>query len=296
MSFSRGTYTTSTPVQPPPSRGLYPSLNVQTPVTPTPSNPPSQQQAPLQQKPPPRPASVPLSFGGGLSHSASAPTLSQAFQNAPSQQQPFSPAPQPPLTTFDLSGNSSFAAQQGLQWGGGQLGGHGLTRSHSQQFIPQPLGGAAANPLGERRYLPSHLRPYSPERSSPLAKEQVIRKEPVPSPKEKRRVSFGSVTTFGHPSTANFGGAGFGTPKYVSPSFKKGCFNVVGTTENQSRGETKMIYPHRHQSMTSNVHPPSPRQNKTPLPVPRLHRPTLFPPCLDPPPSLHLNASIPPLS
>ena len=54
---------------------------------------------------------------------------------------------------------------------------------------------------------------YSPERSSPLAKESVTR-EAMPSPKEKRRVSFGSVSTFGTPSTANFGGAGFGTPKY----------------------------------------------------------------------------------
>ena len=240
MSFSRGSFTTSTPVQQPSRSSLYPSLNLQTPATPTPSNPPSQQQQqqqqyqPLQQKPPPRPASVPLSFGGGLSHSASTPSLSQAFQNnvptAQQQQdpfsgtqQPFSPAPQPPLTTFDLSGSSPFVAKQGLQWGGGagQLGGHGLTRSHSQQFMPQPLGGGGAagggNPLvGERRYLPSHLRSYSPERSSPLAKEQVTR-DPMPSPKEKRRVSFGSVTTFGHPSTSNFGGAGFGTPKYTLP-------------------------------------------------------------------------------
>src|SRR5271169_1000692 len=129
MSFSRGsTFATSTPVQQPPYRSLYPSLNLQTPVTPKPSNPPSQHLQPtLQQKPPPRPASVPLSFGGGLSHSASTPSLSQAFQNhvppqqqqqqqAPfSTQQPFSPAPQPPLTTFDLSGNSPFAAKQGLQ-------------------------------------------------------------------------------------------------------------------------------------------------------------------------------------
>jgi hypothetical protein len=38
----------------------------------------------------------------------------------------------------------------------------------------------------------------------------------MPSPKEKRRVSFGSVTTFGNPSNANFGGSGFGTPKYTS--------------------------------------------------------------------------------
>ena len=169
MSFGRSsTFTTSTPVQNPPSRSLYPSLNLQTPATPTPSNPPSQHQQPLQQKPPPRPASVPLSFGGGLSHSASTPALSQTFQNnIPAQQQqhqqqdpfgaqqPFSPAPQPPLTTFDLGGNTPFAAKQGLQWGGGggQLGGHGLTRSHSQQFMPQPLGGAAGgaggNPLVE---------------------------------------------------------------------------------------------------------------------------------------------------
>src|SRR5271170_1077969 len=123
MSFSRGsTFATSTPVQQPPSRSLYPSLNLQTPVTPTPSNPPSQHLQPtLQQKPPPRPASVPLSFGGGLSHSASTPSLSQAFQHVPTQQQqepfgvpqqPFSPAPQTPMTTFDLSGNSPFAAKQ----------------------------------------------------------------------------------------------------------------------------------------------------------------------------------------
>src|SRR5271169_4831394 len=155
MSFNRGTstLTTSTPLQNPPSRSLYPSLNPQTPATPTPSNNNPQQQhppfQPLQQKPPPRPASVPLSFGGGLSHSASTPSLSQAFQtlpptqqqqepfSTPQQQQPFSPAPQPPLTAFDLSGNSPFAPKQGLQWGGGQLGGHGLTRSHSQQFMPQ---------------------------------------------------------------------------------------------------------------------------------------------------------------
>ena len=40
----------------------------------------------------------------------------------------------------------------------------------------------------------------------------------MPSPKEKRRVSFGSITTFGHPSNANFGGSGFGTPKYIPPN------------------------------------------------------------------------------
>lgn len=59
------------------------------------------------------------------------------------------------------------------------------------------------------------MQSYSPERSSPLAKESVTR-DAMPSPKEKRRVSFGSVSTFGNPSTANFGGAGFGTPKYHS--------------------------------------------------------------------------------
>ena len=66
------------------------------------------------------------------------------------------------MTTFDLSGNSPFSKQgppPPLQWGqqglgGAALGGHGLTRSHSQQFMPQTMG----NPLGERRYLPSHLR------------------------------------------------------------------------------------------------------------------------------------------
>jgi hypothetical protein len=48
-----------------------------------------------------------------------------------------------------------------------------------------------------------------------LTKDAVAR-DPNPSPKEKRRVSFGSVTTFGHPSISNFGGSGFGTPKYIS--------------------------------------------------------------------------------
>jgi hypothetical protein len=169
MSFNLGSsFGSSTPLQPP-TRPLYPSLNVETPATPTPSN-----NQLLQQRPPPRPASVPLSFGGGLSHSASTPSLSQAYQNRNpndpqgqtnqsfSSQQTFSPAPQPPLTTFDLSGNSPFSKQPPpLQWGGqlgGQpLGGHGLTRSHSQQFMPQPIG----NPLGERRYIPSHLRVIS---------------------------------------------------------------------------------------------------------------------------------------
>ena len=160
MSFSRGSsFGGSTPLQQPPARPLYPSLNPQTPATPSPST--------LQQKPPPRPASVPLSFGGGLSHSASTPLLSQAFQSQNPEQQSFpsrtfSPAPQTPLTTFDLSGNSPFSKQgppPPLHWGqqglgGANLGGHGLTRSHSQQFMPQALG----NPLGERRYLPSHLR------------------------------------------------------------------------------------------------------------------------------------------
>ena len=150
MSFSRGTLIgSSTPLQQPPSRPLYPSLNPQTPSTPTPSN---TKQQPLQQKPPPRPASVPLSFGGSLSHSASTPSLSQNFQaqdqNFPSQ--PFSPVPQAPLTTYDLS-NSPFQKAP-MQWGA-PLGGHGLQRSHSQQFMPQPM-----NPMGERRYIPSHLR------------------------------------------------------------------------------------------------------------------------------------------
>jgi hypothetical protein len=59
------------------------------------------------------------------------------------------------LTTSDLSGNSPFAKPP-PQWGqqplgGTGMGGHGLSRSHSQQFMPQ-------NPLGERRFLPSHLR------------------------------------------------------------------------------------------------------------------------------------------
>src|SRR5215471_11027474 len=101
MSFSRGSSLgSSTPLQQPPARPLYPSLNPQTPATPSPST--------LQQKPPPRPASVPLSFGAGLSHSASTPSLSQAFQTQNLEQQTFpsqtfSPAPQTPLTTFDLS-------------------------------------------------------------------------------------------------------------------------------------------------------------------------------------------------
>jgi hypothetical protein len=151
MSFSRSTsFGSSTPLQPA-AKPLYPSFNVQTPTTPSPS---------LQQKPPPRPASVPLSFGGGLSHSASTPSLSQASQHNQATEQPqqpfpssaFSPSPQPPLTTYDLAGNSPFSKPP-PQWGQ-QLGGQGLTRSHSQQFMPQGMG----NPLGERRYLPSHLR------------------------------------------------------------------------------------------------------------------------------------------
>jgi len=182
MSFARGSGLagTSTPQQPPPQHpSLYPSLAPQTPATPTPSS--AQQQHPsflLAQKPPPRPASAPLSFGS-LSHSTSAPSLSSAFQNDPltntgsnqfggssfAAQHPTSgsgfpsPAPQPPLTTFDLSGNSLFQnkpSPSGPGWGGGggggALGGHSLTRSHSQQLLPQ------ANPLAERRYLPSHLR------------------------------------------------------------------------------------------------------------------------------------------
>lgn len=163
MSFSRGpTFGSSTPLQPPPTRPLYPSLNPQTPATPTPSI-----SQPLQQKPPPRPASVPLSFGGGLSHSASTPSLTQSFQTGDATQanqqssfgsQPFSPAPQPPLTTYDLGGNPVFSKASPVPWGGqqyGGLGGHGLVRSHSQQFPPPPIG---TPPLGERRYLPSHLR------------------------------------------------------------------------------------------------------------------------------------------
>ena len=165
MSFNLSGSTT--PAQPA-IRPLYPSFNLQTPATPTPStatgNSGSQ---PLQSKPPPRPASVPLSFGG-LSHSASTPSLSQTLNQAPQQQQnqplsqgfssigqqPFSPAPQPPLTTYDLS-NSPFQKPQG-QWGMGQIGGQTLTRSHSQQFMP-----LHQNPLGERRYLPSHLRVFA---------------------------------------------------------------------------------------------------------------------------------------
>lgn len=42
----------------------------------------------------------------------------------------------------------------------------------------------------------------------------MMNRDTGPSPKEKRRVSFGSVTTFGNPSVSNFGGSGFGTPKY----------------------------------------------------------------------------------
>jgi hypothetical protein len=162
MSFNLSGSTT--PAQPA-IRPLYPSFNLQTPATPTPNattgNPGPQT---LQSKPPPRPASVPLSFGG-LSHSASTPSLSQTLNQAPQQQlnpqpqgfsslgqQPFSPAPQPPLTTYDLS-NSPFQKPQQAQWGMGQIGGHTLTRSHSQQFMP-----LNQNPLGERRYLPSHLR------------------------------------------------------------------------------------------------------------------------------------------
>ena len=166
MSFNRGTsFGSSTPLQPP-AQSIYPSFNLQTPATPSPSTATLSQ--PLQQKPPPRPASVPLSFGGGLSHSASTPSLSQSFQNqgpnqpgGPANQfaPSFSPAPQPPLTTYDLGGNSPFSKGPSLQWGqqiggGAPMGGQGLTRSHSQQFMPQTMG----NPLGERRYLPSHLR------------------------------------------------------------------------------------------------------------------------------------------
>ena len=180
MSFNLSGSTT--PSQPS-IRPLYPSFNLQTPATPTPSKPfkPNGQQKTL--KPPQRPASVPLSFGG-LSHSASTPSLSQAFQSqAPQQQQqsqpqtqgfgglgqqqqqqqPFSPAPQPPLTTYDLSNSPFQKPQQQPSWGG-QLGGQTLTRSHSQQFMP-----LNQNPLGERRYLPSHLR------------------VPVPSPLNARR-------------------------------------------------------------------------------------------------------------
>ena len=168
MSFNRGSSLgSSTPLQPPPSRSLYPSLNLQTPDTPSPAT-----NQPVQQKPPPRTTTVPLSFGGGLSHSASTPSLSQSFQNQdPTQKghqqqqqnfapQTFSPSPQPPLTSFDLSGGSPFSKPSPLQWGqqmgGPPIGGHGLIRSHSQQFMPQPIG----NPVGERRYLPSHLRVY----------------------------------------------------------------------------------------------------------------------------------------
>jgi hypothetical protein len=152
MSFSHSTsFGSSKPLQPV-EKHLYPSFNAQTPVTPSPS---------IQQKPPPRPASVPLSFGGGLPRSTSTPLLSQAFQQNHTTEQPqqpgtFSPSPQPPLTTYDLAGNSP-SVKPPLQWGQ-QLGGQGLTRSHSQQFMPQGMG----NPLGERRYLPSHLRVFPP--------------------------------------------------------------------------------------------------------------------------------------
>lgn len=150
MSFNRGPLLGSSTPQQPQSRPLYPSFNLQTPATPTPSNPTQ----PLQQKPPQRPASVPLGFGGGLSHSTSTPSLSTTFQTQDQQQpfprQTFSPAPQPPLTTFDLS--SPFQKQPPV-WGA-PLGGHGLQRSHSQQFMPQPMGSLP----GERRYLRSHLR------------------------------------------------------------------------------------------------------------------------------------------
>jgi hypothetical protein len=172
MSFARGSGLagTSTPQQPPNTQrpSLYPSLVQQTPATPTPTS-----QQPSFLNPPQRPASVPLSFGS-LSHSASTPSLSTAYGNdpvasgtgafggsfatQPGQQQSSgfgSPAPQPPLTTFDLSANSPFQKPApGMGWGGG-LGGHSLTRSHSQQFMPQPMN---HNPLAERRYLPSHLR------------------------------------------------------------------------------------------------------------------------------------------
>jgi hypothetical protein len=163
MSFSRGSsFGSSTPAQPAP-KPLYPSFNLQTPATPTPSF--------LQQKPPQRPASVPLSFGQGLSHSASSPSLSQTFLNQNQNQGPelqsmpqqysqsFSPSQQPPLTTYDLGGNSPYGQPQWgqQQLGGMGIGGHGLMRSHSQQFMPQSMG----NPLGERRYLPSHLRVIS---------------------------------------------------------------------------------------------------------------------------------------
>jgi hypothetical protein len=178
MSFARGSGLagTSTPQQPPnPHRpSLYPSLVQQTPATPTPA---SQQQPSFLQQPPQRPASVPLSFGS-LSHSASTPSFSVygndpatsgtgafggSFATQPGQQQQNSgfgsPAPQPPLTTFDLSGNSPFQKPApGMGWGGG-LGGHSLTRSHSQQFMPQQM---TQNPLAERRYLPSHLRVSTP--------------------------------------------------------------------------------------------------------------------------------------
>ena len=56
--------------------------------------------------------------------------------------------------------NSPFQKGQqhgGGQWGLGQGGGQTLTRSHSQQFMP-----LNQNPLGERRYLPSHLRVLAP--------------------------------------------------------------------------------------------------------------------------------------
>ena len=167
MSFNRGSSfgSSATPLNRP-ANPLYPSLSSQTPATPSPSLQPLQ-------NPPPRPASVPLSFGGNLSHSASTPLLAQTFQtqdpnsqllqnpnslNPQSQQtfsnQPFSPAPQPPMTTYDLGSGSAMFNKPAQQWGQ-PLGGLGLTRSHSQQFMPQqPMG----NPLGERRYLPSHLR------------------------------------------------------------------------------------------------------------------------------------------
>jgi hypothetical protein len=159
MSFNTGpSLGASTPFQQSKNPLLYPSLNSQTPSTPGPTG----QGPPFSQNPPPRPASVPLTFGGGVSHSSSTPSFPgfqdqssslQSQQTSQSFSQSFSPAPQTPLTTYDLGRNSPFT-KQSLPWGQTALGGHSLTRSHSQQFMP------IGNPLGERRYLPSHLRVF----------------------------------------------------------------------------------------------------------------------------------------
>ena len=123
MSFNRGpSLGSSTPLQPSNSIVIPLIKHADSRDSDAASN------QPLQQKPPPRPASVPLSFGGGLSHSASTPSLSQTFQNQnpndPQGQtnqsfpsQPFSPAPQPPMTTYDLSGSSPFSKQLSFAMG-----------------------------------------------------------------------------------------------------------------------------------------------------------------------------------